>query len=71
MTVRDPTTSIQVHASTRDLLDALMASDQTYEDLILEMAEEHFPTRLITQLRHRFSILRGPSADEVLQRAGL
>jgi hypothetical protein len=71
MAVRDPTTSIQVHASTRGFLDALKASGQTYEDLILEMAEEHFPPRLINQLRRRFALLRGPSSDEVFRRAGL
>ncbi len=71
MVARDPTTSIQLHESTRHFLDALKASGQSYEDLILEMAEEHFPPRLVRQLKIRFSVLRGPSADDVFQRAGL
>jgi hypothetical protein len=71
MAIKNPITSIQVHANTRELLDALKASGQTYEDLILEMAEDHFPPRLIAQLKRRFSHLRGPTADEVFRRAGL
>jgi hypothetical protein len=71
MAAREQTTSIQVHTSTREFLDALKASGQSYEDLILEMAEEHFPPRLINQLKRRFSVLRGPSAEEVFRRAGL
>jgi len=71
MAVRDPITSIRIHASTRGYLDALKASGQTYEDLILEMADEHFPPRLINQLRRRFALLRGPSADKVFRWAAL
>ena len=71
MVAKDPTTSIQLHESTRQFLDALKASGQSYEDLILEMAEEHFPPRLLSQLRRRFSVLRGPTAEEVFERAGL
>ncbi len=70
MVARNPTTSIQLHKSTRQFLDALKASGQSYEDLILEMAEEHFPPRLVRQLKRRFSVLGGPSADEVFERAG-
>jgi len=71
MAAKDPTTTIQVHASTRHFLDALKTSGQSYEDLILEMVEEHYPPRLVNQLRRRFSVLRGPTADEVFRRAGL
>jgi hypothetical protein len=71
MAIKDLPTFIQVHASTRDLLNALRASGQTYEDLILEMAEEHFPPSLIKQLRRRFSVLRGPRVDAVFRRAVL
>jgi hypothetical protein len=71
MATKNPTTTIQVHASTQRFLDALKATGQTYEDLILEMAEEHFPPRLIAELKKRFSVLRGPTADEVFERAGV
>ncbi|HZY91836.1 MAG TPA: hypothetical protein VFG07_03555 [Thermoplasmata archaeon] len=68
---KDPTTSIQLHESTRKFLGALKAAGQTYEDLILEMAEEHYPANLIEQLKRRFAVLRGPAVEEVFQRAGL
>ncbi|MDE1819977.1 MAG: hypothetical protein KGJ23_11410 [Euryarchaeota archaeon] len=71
MAAKDPTTTLQVHESTRRLLDALKASGQTYEELILEMVEEHFPPRLVKELEHRFADLRGPSAEEVFERAGV
>jgi hypothetical protein len=71
MAVDNPTTSIQVHESTRRFLGALKASGQSYEDLILEMAEEHFPPELLQQLKRRFRVLRGRTADEVFRRAGL
>ena len=71
MATKNPTTTIQIHASTQRFLDALKATGQTYEDLILEMAEEHFPPRLISDLKKRFSVLRGPTADEVFERARL
>lgn len=71
MAAENPTTTIQVHESTRRFLDALKATGQTYEDLILEMAEDHFPPRLRRELERRFKVLRGPTADEVFQRAGL
>ena len=69
MPSKDPITSIEVHTSTKALLDALKANGQSYEELILEMAEEHFPTLLINRLRRRFSLLRGPTAEEVFRRA--
>ena len=71
MAVDNPTTTIQVHESTRQFLNALKASGQTYEDLILEMAEEHYPPRLLRELTQRFKVLRGSSVDEVFRRAGL
>jgi len=71
MATADGTTTIQVHRSTREFLDALKASGQTYEDLILEMAEEHYPPELLRELRKRFKVLRGPTAQRVLSRAGL
>ncbi len=71
MAAKDPTTSIQVHASTQRLLDALKSSGQTYEDLILEMVEEHFPPVLVKELEGRFSTLKGPTAAQVLERAGV
>ena len=71
MAAANPTTSIQVHESTRRFLDALKASGQTYEDLILEMADDHYPAELLRELRKRFKVLRGPTAREVLLRAGL
>lgn len=71
MATTDPTTTIQVHASTQKFLDALKASGQTYEDLILEMAEDHYPPRLVSELKRRFAVLRGRSSEEVFRRAGL
>lgn len=67
----DSTTTIQVHESTRKFLDALKASGQTYEDLILELAEEYYPPALLRQLKQRFRVLHGRTAEEVLRRAGL
>jgi hypothetical protein len=71
MAASKATTSIQVHESTRRFLDALKTSGQTYEDLILEMAEDHYPPELLLELKRRFKVLRGPSAEEVFRRAGL
>jgi len=71
MVASNPTTTIQVHATTRRFLDALKASGQSYEDLILEMAEDHYPPELVRELKSRFKVLRGRTADEVFARAGL
>jgi hypothetical protein len=71
MVTENPTTTIQVHESTRRFLDALKATGQTYEDLILEMAEDHYPPSLVRELRQRFKVLRGRAASEVFRRAGL
>ncbi len=71
MSTADPTTTIQLHQSTRRFLDALKASGQSYEDLILEMAEDHYPPELLHELKNRFSVLRGKTADEVFARARL
>ena len=71
MVATNPATSIQVHQSTRRLLDALKASGQSYEDLILEMAEDHYPPELLRELKTRFKVLRGRTAGEVFARAGL
>jgi len=71
MSVTNRATTIQVHESTREFLDALKASGQTYEDLILEMAEDHYPPQLVRQLTERFKNLHGPTAEQVFRRAGL
>jgi hypothetical protein len=71
MVASNPTTTIQVHISTRRYLDALKASGQSYEDLILEMAEDHYPPELLRELKSRFKVLRGRTAEEVFTRATL
>jgi hypothetical protein len=71
MVATNPTTTIQVHESTRRFLDALKASGQTYEDLILEMAEDHYPAGLLRELAARFKTLHGRTAEEIFRRAGL
>ena len=71
MAAKEPTTTIQVHASTQRLLDALKAPGQTYEGLLLEMVEEHFPAGLVKEPEGRLSDLRGPTAAQVLHRAGV
>jgi hypothetical protein len=71
MVVANPTTTIQVHLSTRRFLDALKVSGQTYEDLILEMAEDHYPPELLRELKGRFRVRRGRTAEEVFARAGI
>ena len=71
MAVKDPTTSIQLHESIRQFLDALYTCGQSYDVLILEMAEVHFPPTILKQLKRRFAVLGGPSSDEVFRRTGL
>ena len=71
MAAENPTTTIQVHESTRQFLYALKATGQTYEELILELAEDHYPPSLIRELEQRFKVLQGRAADEVFRRAGL
>jgi hypothetical protein len=71
MVASNPTTTIQVHRSTRRFLDALKASGQSYEDLILEMAEDHYPPELLRELKSRFKVLRGKTAEAVFARANL
>lgn len=71
MSAADSITTIQLHQSTRRFLDALKASGQSYEDLILEMAEDHYPPELLRELKSRFSVLQGKTASEVLARARL
>ncbi len=71
MTAGDSTTTIQLHQSTRRLLYALKAPGQSYEDLILEMAEDHHPPELLGELKSRFSVLHGKTASEVFARARL
>ena len=71
MTAGDSTTTIQLHQNTRRLLYALKASGQSYEDLILEMAEDHHPPELLGELKSRFSVLPGKTSSEVFARARL
>ena len=60
--------TIQLHRSTRRFLEALKAHGQSYEDLILEMAEDHHPPALLRELKDRRKVLRGRTAAEVLAR---
>jgi hypothetical protein len=71
MPSRDLLISIRVRPSTKALRGALKVNRQTYEELILELAEERFPAPLINRLKRRFSLPHGPTAAEAFRRAGI
>ena len=66
MALADPQTTITIHQSTRKLLESVKASGQTYDELLRDLVDEHYPPELIKELKHRMaSIPHGRMEDEV------
>lgn len=66
MALSDPQTTITIHQSTRKLLESVKASGQTYDELIQDLVDEHYPPELIEELKHRMATKpRGRMEGEV------
>ena len=55
MALADPQTTITVRQSTRRLLEAVKASGQTYDQLLIHLVGERYPADLIAELRRRMA----------------
>ncbi len=56
MALADPQTTITIRQSTRKLLESVKASGQTYDTLLRDMVDEHYPRELIQELKRRMAI---------------
>jgi predicted CopG family antitoxin len=76
MATADPPTTITVRTSTRRLLESMKRADESYDDLIQELADEYYPPELISELKKRAADARegrvkGVSAPEMRRSLGL
>jgi len=71
MMASDPITTISVHSSTRRLLESVKASGESYDELLQELVEAHYPPSFIKELRSRIKSSRRYPADQVFREAGL
>lgn len=76
MAIADPPTTITVRTSTRRLLESMKRADESYDDLIQELADEYYPPKLIAELRKRATDaregrLKGVPASEMRRRLRL
>jgi hypothetical protein len=55
MAIADPQTTITVRQSTRQLLESVKATGQTYDELLRDLVEEHYPSDLIRELKRRMA----------------
>ena len=66
MSLADPQTTITIRQSTRRLLESVKPTGQTYDDLLCDLVDEHYPPELLEELRRRMSARpRGRMAAEV------
>lgn len=76
MAVSDPPTTITIRSSTRRLLESMKRPDETYDELLQELAEEYYPEAVVDELRRRVTGLRRDRvktvpASEAYQRLGV
>lgn len=65
MAATDPPTTITIRSSTRQLLEAMKGPDETYDELLQELAVEYYPETVVRELRQRVSDLRAGRAKLV------
>jgi hypothetical protein len=53
MALSDPATTITVRQSTRQLLESVKPSGQTYDELLRDLVGERYPPELIAELKRR------------------
>jgi hypothetical protein len=66
MSLPDPQTTITIRQSTRKLLESVKPTGQTYDDLLRDLVDEHYPPELLEELKRRLkSNPRGRMDTEV------
>jgi hypothetical protein len=55
MSAADGPTTITIRQSTRRLLESVKPAGQTYDDLLVDLVDEHYSPELIAELKQRFS----------------
>jgi len=66
MSIADPQTTITIRQSTRKLLESVKPTGQTYDDLLRDLVDEHYPPELLDELKRRMnSSPRGRMDTEV------
>lgn len=67
----DPMTTISVHTSTRRLLESVKGAGESYDELLQDLIEEHYPPEFLRELRRR--IKRSPRfpGEQVFREAGV
>jgi hypothetical protein len=69
VSIADPQTTITIRQSTRKLLESVKPSGHTYDDLLLDLIDEHYPPELVEELRRRMRARpRGRMDNEVYAR---
>ena len=58
MVISDPSTTITIRSSTRQLLENMKSPGETYDELLQELAEEYYPPRVIAELKKRVAEIR-------------
>ncbi|MGI0128737.1 MAG: hypothetical protein ACREDE_02350 [Thermoplasmata archaeon] len=53
MSLADPPTTITIRQSTRKLLESVKPTGQTYDELLRELVDEHYPPELVDELKRR------------------
>lgn len=76
MALADRPTTITIRTSTRQLLESMKRSGESYDELINELAEEHYPPRVIAELKQRVADIRAGRvravpAEDVYRRWGV
>lgn len=55
MALADPQTTITIRQSTRKLLESVKPTGQTYDELLRDLVDEHYPPELMEELKRRMS----------------
>jgi len=55
MSLADPQTTITIRQSTRKLLESVKPTGQTYDDLLRDLVDEHYPPELLEELKRRMN----------------
>jgi hypothetical protein len=65
MAVDDPPTTITIRSSTRHLLESIKRPEETYDELLQELAEEYYSPELVRELRRRVAAVRSRRARTI------
>jgi hypothetical protein len=55
MSLADPQTTITIRQSTRKLLESVKPTGQTYDELLRDLIDEHYPPELLEELKRRMN----------------